>query len=291
MNKNKIKKHVNYFRPVIVWSYQFAKNICTSRSADHGKININSSSVCGAQAFIRLFPFGSKSQDFEPCPLTRIFFLNIFPERKIKIILETYIKQRPLHFARMRGFLKTGEIRSFWLVFSKFYYLWTILIGLTILISGDSRQSGCGKVLESSRSWRTPTTNSGRKMLQIRISIICSNFWSLEILLWGRHRFSFAMPTIHSPRRSFLPSESISKWRQFFGTRNGSSCKYGTRVNQYFFSGLTRFYIYLCARWCYFTAGQERYRTITTAYYRGAMGFILMYDITNEESFQAVQDW
>ncbi|RUS78395.1 hypothetical protein EGW08_013843, partial [Elysia chlorotica] len=39
------------------------------------------------------------------------------------------------------------------------------------------------------------------------------------------------------------------------------------------------------------TAGQERYRTITTAYYRGAMGFLLMYDITNEESFQAVQDW
>lgn len=45
--------------------------------------------------------------------------------------------------------------------------------------------------------------------------------------------------------------------------------------------------------WCLFqdTAGQERYRTITTAYYRGAMGFILMYDITNEESFNAVQDW
>ncbi|XP_001362429.1 ras-related protein Rab-3B [Monodelphis domestica] len=39
------------------------------------------------------------------------------------------------------------------------------------------------------------------------------------------------------------------------------------------------------------TAGQERYRTITTAYYRGAMGFILMYDIANEESFNAVQDW
>ncbi|KFZ54481.1 Ras-related protein Rab-3A, partial [Podiceps cristatus] len=39
------------------------------------------------------------------------------------------------------------------------------------------------------------------------------------------------------------------------------------------------------------TAGQERYRTITTAYYRGAMGFILMYDITSEDSFNAVQDW
>jgi GTPase SAR1 family protein len=39
------------------------------------------------------------------------------------------------------------------------------------------------------------------------------------------------------------------------------------------------------------TAGQERYRTITTAYYRGAMGFILMYDVTNEESFNSVHDW
>ncbi|XP_023666316.1 ras-related protein Rab-3D-like [Paramormyrops kingsleyae] len=39
------------------------------------------------------------------------------------------------------------------------------------------------------------------------------------------------------------------------------------------------------------TAGQERYRTITTAYYRGAMGFLLMYDITSQESFSAVRDW
>ncbi|XP_038640796.1 RAB3D, member RAS oncogene family, a isoform X2 [Scyliorhinus canicula] len=39
------------------------------------------------------------------------------------------------------------------------------------------------------------------------------------------------------------------------------------------------------------TAGQERYRTITTAYYRGAMGFLLMYDIANHDSFNAVHDW
>ncbi|XP_067877286.1 RAB3D, member RAS oncogene family, a isoform X3 [Heterodontus francisci] len=39
------------------------------------------------------------------------------------------------------------------------------------------------------------------------------------------------------------------------------------------------------------TAGQERYRTITTAYYRGAMGFLLMYDIANQDSFHSVHDW
>ncbi|XP_036865394.1 ras-related protein Rab-8A isoform X3 [Manis javanica] len=39
------------------------------------------------------------------------------------------------------------------------------------------------------------------------------------------------------------------------------------------------------------TAGQERFRTITTAYYRGAMGIMLVYDITNEKSFDNIQNW
>jgi len=39
------------------------------------------------------------------------------------------------------------------------------------------------------------------------------------------------------------------------------------------------------------TAGEERYRVITTAYYKGAMGFIVMFDLTNEESFAAIKSW
>jgi len=39
------------------------------------------------------------------------------------------------------------------------------------------------------------------------------------------------------------------------------------------------------------TAGQERFRTITTAYYRGAMGVLLVYDITDEQSFLNIRNW
>jgi len=39
------------------------------------------------------------------------------------------------------------------------------------------------------------------------------------------------------------------------------------------------------------TAGQERYRALAPMYYRGAGAAIIVYDVTQEQSFQSVKSW
>ena len=39
------------------------------------------------------------------------------------------------------------------------------------------------------------------------------------------------------------------------------------------------------------TAGQERFRSLSKNYYKGADGILLMYDISNYESFKHIKNW
>ncbi|KAK7199653.1 Ras-related protein Rab4 [Novymonas esmeraldas] len=39
------------------------------------------------------------------------------------------------------------------------------------------------------------------------------------------------------------------------------------------------------------TAGQERYKSVTRSYYRGAMGCLIVYDVTNRTSYENVPQW
>lgn len=53
----------------------------------------------------------------------------------------------------------------------------------------------------------------------------------------------------------------------------------------------------LCQSVCFYvilvwdTAGQEKYKTLPMQYFRGVQGILLVYDITDGESFVRLQDW
>lgn len=39
------------------------------------------------------------------------------------------------------------------------------------------------------------------------------------------------------------------------------------------------------------TCGQERFHAITKSFFRNAHGAVVVYDVTNKESFQKVENW
>jgi Ras-related protein Rab-8A len=80
-----------------------------------------------------------------------------------------------------------------------------------------------------------------------------------------------------------------------FGTRVRASISRSSHCRPLFSIDFKIKKIFLDNKWVklqiWDTAGQERFRTITTAYYKGAMGILLVYDVTDERSFQNVKNW
>ncbi|AED90618.1 RAB GTPase homolog 8C [Arabidopsis thaliana] len=98
--------------------------------------------------------------------------------------------------------------------------------------------------------------------------ITSSSFFSSAIAVWGRVVCYFDSQMILSLQVSLLPLGIID-----FKIRTVELD--GKRIKLQIWD----------------TAGQERFRTITTAYYRGAMGILLVYDVTDESSFNNIRNW
>lgn len=124
------------------------------------------------------------------------------------------------------------------------------------------------------------------------------------------------------PKRNFFfffsVSDSRLSWRLTLGGTAPSCSSYTQNFCFNAASHRRPLFPHFCTFLCRDTAGQERFKTITTAYYRGAMvthrrrrfcslalhlffahsfslllcqGIILVYDITDEKSFENIQNW
>ena len=57
------------------------------------------------------------------------------------------------------------------------------------------------------------------------------------------------------------------------------------------FISFSQLFVMIYGYYVYVLAGQDRFRTLTSAYYRGAHGIILVYDVNDRKSFENILQW
>ncbi|KAK6157929.1 hypothetical protein DH2020_005243 [Rehmannia glutinosa] len=90
-----------------------------------------------------------------------------------------------------------------------------------------------------------------------------------------------------NPTLLFVPLNDTEKRRRFPLSGVGKSCLLLRFADDSYLES----YISTIGVDFWDTAGQERFRTITSSYYRGAHGIIVVYDVTDQESFNNVKQW
>lgn len=107
--------------------------------------------------------------------------------------------------------------------------------------------------------------------------------------------FSRALPEISSVWRRSQRLASSSQRGASKSMAKQSKLRSGTQQDRY----TTLVYCLLsflrsslpCQRQAFHKSAQERYRAITSAYYRGAVGALLVYDIAKHKTYENVHRW
>ena len=116
---------------------------------------------------------------------------------------------------------------------------------------------------------------------------------SLKLLIIGESGVGKSSLLLRFTDDAFDPEQAATIGVDFkVKTIHVNQDKVGDWVKSSFSSLAHRFPLFLQIKLAIWdTAGQERFRTLTPSYYRGGQGAILVYDVTNRETFAKIENW